>query len=118
MVNVVAALVEIIVGVILLAPVLWLVGRTVVGKTASLMHAVWIVVLGVIINTILGALIQGLLGLLVTLVVWIGLIKHFFKTNWSKAAIVGIVATVVLAIIAVVLALVGFGAIIGLGALA
>jgi hypothetical protein len=118
MVNIAAVIVEIIVGVIILAPVLWLVGRAMVGKTASLMHAIWIVVLGVIINAILGAYVQGLLGLLVTLVVWIALIKHFFKTNWSKAAIVGILATIVLAIIVIVLAVIGFGAIVGLGALA
>jgi hypothetical protein len=118
MVSIVAVIVEIIVGVIILAPVLWLVGRAMVGKTTSLMHSVWIVVLGVIINTVLGALVQGLLGLLITLVVWIALIKHFFKTSWSKAAIVGIVATIVLAVIAILLAIIGFGAIIGLGALA
>ena len=118
MVNALAAIVDIIVGVIILAPVLWLVGRAMIGKSASLVHAVWIVVLGVIINTIFGALVQGILGLLITLVVWVGLIKHFFKTSWGKAAIVGIVATIVLAIIAIALALIGFGAIIGLGALA
>jgi hypothetical protein len=118
MVNVVAAVVEIIVGVIILAPVLWLVGRATVGKTASLVHAVWIVVLGVIIDTVLGALVQGLLGFLITLVVWVCLIKYFFKASWSKAAIVGIVATVVLAIIVILLAVIGFGAIVGLGALA
>lgn len=118
MVSVVAVIVDIIVGVIILAPVLWLVGRAMIGKTASLVHAIWIVILGVIINTILGALVQGLLGLLITLLVWVALIKHFFKTSWSKAAIVGIIATVVLAIIAVLLAIIGFGAIIGLGALA
>ncbi len=118
MVSIVAVIVEIIVGVIILAPVLWLVGRAMVGKTASLVHSVWIVVLGVIINTILGAFVQGLLGLLITLVVWVALIKHFFKASWSKAAIVGIVATIVLAIIAIALAIIGFGAIIGLGALA
>jgi len=118
MVNGLALVLDIIVGVIILGPVLWLVGRAMVGKTASFMHSIWIVVLGVIINAILGALVQGLLGLLITLVVWVGLIKHFFKTSWSKAAIVGIVATVILAIIAVVLAIIGFGAIVGLGALA
>src|SRR5208337_3982500 len=105
MVSILAVIVEIIVGVIILAPVLWLVGRAMVGKTASLWHAIWIVVLGVIINTVLGVFVQGLLGLLITLVVWVALIKHFFKTNWSKAAIVGIVATVVLAIIAIALAI-------------
>jgi hypothetical protein len=118
MVNIGAVLVDIIVGVVILAPVLWLVGRALVGKTASLMHAVWIVVLGVVINAILGALIQGLLGLLITLVIWVALIRHFFKTNWGKAAVVGIIATILLAIIAVILAIIGFGAIIGLGALA
>jgi len=118
LVNILGVIVEIIVGVVILAPVLWLVGRAVAGKTASLVHAVWIVVLGVIINEILGALVQGLLGLLITLVVWIALIKHFFQTSWSKAAIIGIVATIVLAIIVVVLALIGLGAVIGLGALA
>jgi hypothetical protein len=118
MVIILAFIVEITVGVIILAPVLWFVGRAIIGKTASLMHAVWIVVLGVIINTALGALIQGLLGLLITLVVWVALIKHFFKASWSKAAIVAIVATIILAIIAIALAVIGFGAIIGLGALA
>ena len=118
MVNLVAVVAEIVAGVIILAPVLWIVGRAIVGKTASLIHAAWIVVLGVIINTVLGAFVQGLLGLLITLVVWIGLIKHFFQASWSKAAIVGIVATVALAIIVIVLAMIGLGAIIGLGALA
>ena len=115
MVSITATIVEIVVGAIILAPVLWLVGRAIVGKTASLMHAIWIVVLGVIINAVLGALVHGLLGLLVTLVVWVALIKEFFKASWGKAAIVGIVAIIVLAIIAVVLAALGFSALVGLG---
>lgn len=57
----------------------------------------------VIIDAVLGALVHGLLGLLVTLVVWVALIKEFFKASWGKAAIVGIVAIIVLAIIAIVL---------------
>jgi len=118
MVSITAVIVEIIVGAIILAPVLWLVGRAIVGKSASLMHAVWIVVLGVIINAVLGAFVHGLLGLLVTLVVWVALIKQFFKTGWGKAAVVGIVAIIVLAIIAIVLAALGFAALIGLGGLA
>jgi hypothetical protein len=115
MVSITATIVEIIVGAIILAPVLWLVGRAIVGKTASFMHAIWIVVLGVIINAVLGALVHGLLGLLVTLVVWVGLIKTFFKASWGKAAIVGLVAIIVLAIIAIVLAALGFAALVGLG---
>ena len=118
MVSITAMIVEIVVGAIILAPVLWLVGRAMVGKTASFMHAVWIVVLGVIVNTVLGMFVHGLVGLAVTLVVWVALIKQFFKTSWSKAAIVGIVAIVVLAIIAIVLAALGFGVLMGLGRVA
>jgi len=114
MASITAVILEIIVGAIILAPVLWLVGRAIVGKTASLMHAVWIVVLGVIINAILGMFVHGLLGLLVTLVLWLVLIKQFFATSWGKAALVAIVAVVVLAIIAVILAFLGIGALAGL----
>ena len=118
MVSIAATIAEIIVGAIILAPVLWLVGRAIVGKTASFMHAIWIVVLGVIINAVLGAFVHGLVGLLVTLVVWVFLIKEFFKTGWVKAAVVGIVAIIVLAIIAIVLAALGFAALAGFAGLA
>lgn len=117
MVSITAVILDIIVSAIILAPVLWLVGRAMVGKTASFMHAIWIVVLGVIINAILGAYVHGLLGLVVTLIVWVALIKQFFRTGWGKAAIVGIVAIIVLAIIAIVLAALGFAALMGLGGL-
>ena len=62
----------------------------------------------------LGAFVQGLLGFVVTLVVWVALIKEFFKASWGKAVIVGIVAIIVLAIIAVVLAALGIGVLAGL----
>jgi hypothetical protein len=45
------------------------------------------------------------LGLLVTLIVWVWLIKHFFDTGWSKAALVGIIALVALATVTAALAL-------------
>lgn len=113
MVSSTALIVEVIVGAIILAPVLWLVGRAIVGKAASLIHALWMVILGVI-NAILGMFVHGLLGLLVTLVLWLVLIKQFFATSWGKAALVALVAVVVLAIIAVILAVLGIGALAGL----
>lgn len=106
MVSLTSLLGEIIVDVILVAPFLWLVGRAMVGKEkAKFRDALWIVVLGVIINAVLSMFVSGLLGLLVTLVVWVWLIKHFFATGWGKAALVGIIALVALAIVTVVLAL-------------
>ena len=106
MVSLTSLLGEIIADVILIAPFLWLVGRAMVGKEkAKFTDALWIVVLGVIINAVLSMFVSGLLGLLVTLVVWVWLIKHFFDTGWGKAALVGIIALIALAIVTAALAL-------------
>jgi hypothetical protein len=112
-----AIVLEIIVASIIIAPILWLVGRALVGKKASLGHAIWIVVLGVVINAILHSFIHGFLGFIVTLIVWVALIKYFFQTGWGHAIIVGIVAIVVLVIIVIVLAALGLAALAGMAGL-
>jgi len=56
-------------------------------------------------------------NLTVTLIVWVGLIKHFFDASWGKAILIGIVAIIVLVIVAFVLTLLGAAALIGLGGL-
>jgi hypothetical protein len=109
---------QIIVSVIIISPILWLVGRSMVGGAkAKFTDAIWIVVLGVIINVILGTFVHGTIGFIVTLIVWIALIKHFFDAGWGKAILIGIIAIIVLIIIAFVLAFLGIAAIAGLGGL-
>ena len=116
--DIMGTIIQVIVGVIILAPVLWLVGRARVGKEkAKFTDAIWIVVLGIVINAVLGALNLGLLGLIVTLVVWIALIRHFFDAGWGKAILIGIVAIIVLVVIAFVLVLLGVTALAGLAGL-
>jgi hypothetical protein len=73
--------------------------------------------LGVIINVILGTFVHGTIGFIVTLIVWIALIKHLFDAGWGKAILIGIIAIIVLIIIAFVLAFLGIAAIAGLGGL-
>jgi len=118
MVDLVSLAIQIIVGVIILSPVLWLVGRAMVGKEkAKVTDAIWIVVLGIVINAILGAYIHGLLGFVVTLIVWVALIHHFFDAGWGKSILIGIIAIIVLVVIVFILALLGFAAVAGLGGL-
>jgi len=105
---------EIVVGVIIVAPALWLAGKIITGKE-KFSHAIFIVVLGVVANAILGIFVHGLLGLVVTLALWVALIRHFFETTWVKSAFVAIVATVVLAVVVVVLVALGIGALAGYG---
>jgi hypothetical protein len=109
---------QIIVSVIIVSPILWLVGRSMVGGAkARFTDAIWIVVLGIVINTILGTFVHGAIGFIVTLIVWIVLIRHFFDAGWGKAILIGIIAIIVLIIIAFVLAFLGIVAIAGLSSL-
>ena len=115
-VSLTGLLIQIIVSVIIVAPILWLVGRGLVGGAkAKFTDAIWIVALGIIINSFLGAYVHGLLGFIVTLIIWLALIKHFFDAGWLMALAIAIIAIIVLGIIAIILAALGFAFIAGLG---
>lgn len=114
--DIVGLLIQIIVSTIIVAPILWLVGRALAGKDkAKFTDAIWIVVLG----TVIGALINwfagnlGWIGTIIMIVVWLALIKHFFDCGWLKALAIAIIAIIVYIIIffilLAILAIIGFG---------
>jgi hypothetical protein len=122
--DIIGLLIQIVVAIIVIAPILWLVGRAIAGKqNAKFTDAIWIVVLGIIIGAVVGYFINGitafggLIASIIMLFVWLGLIKHFFDCGWLKAFAIAIIAVIVFVIIAFVLALIGIGIGIGLGAL-
>jgi len=105
-----ALVVQIIVGVIVVAPVLWLAGRGLVGKEkARFTDAIWIVVLGSVIGAVVGAFVGSLLAAVIMFIVWLWLIKHFFDCGWLKALVIAIVAVIIFVVILAVLAIIGFG---------
>jgi small-conductance mechanosensitive channel len=112
MVDLVSLAISVVVGIIILSPVLWLVGRWLVGKEkAKFTDAILIVVIGLVVNAIIGWILTGwlsVIGWIVMLIVWLYLIKHFFDCGWLKALLIAIVAVIVFIIIGVVLALIGF----------
>ncbi|MBO3839361.1 MAG: hypothetical protein QXS66_01825 [Thermoproteota archaeon] len=102
-----ALLIQIIVEIIIVAPVLWIAGRLIVGKEkAKFTDAIWIVVLGVILGAVVGAFLHGLIGALVSFIVWLALIKHFFDCGWLKAFIVAVLAAIIFIIIAVIIGII------------
>ncbi|NLD66123.1 MAG: hypothetical protein GX648_06065 [Crenarchaeota archaeon] len=111
-------IIQIVVAAIVLAPVLWIVGKLFVGKNkAKFTDALWIGVLGVVIGAVVGWLLPGWLGLLgglIMIVVWLLLIKHFFDCGWLKAIVIAIVAWIIYfiisLIISVILVLIGLSA--------
>jgi hypothetical protein len=114
--DVVGLLVQIVVSTIIIAPILWLVGRALVGKDkAKFTDAVWIVVLGTVIGAVVGAVAVGWgwVGPIIMIVVWLALIKHFFDCGWIKALVIAIIAVIIFVIIffilVAILVLLGLG---------
>jgi len=100
--------IHVIVNAILLTGVLWISGRLLAGKDkAKFTDALWIAVLGTVIADVLGIFVVGIIATLIVLFVWIALIKHFFDCGWLKAIAIGIVAIIMLIVIAAILALLG-----------
>jgi hypothetical protein len=106
----VALLIQIVLGTIIVAPVLWLAGRALVGKEkAKFTDAVWIVFLGTVIGALVGAYIGGIVAAVIMFVVWLALIKHFFDCGWIMAFAIALIAVIIFIVIVAVLALIGIG---------
>ena len=113
-VDLVALLISIIVNTIIISPALWLSGRAIVGKgKAKFTDAIWIVVLGTVISTFFGAFLSdiigfsGLIATVILLLLWLGLVKHFFDCGWLKAFVVSILAVIIFVVIIAILAVIG-----------
>ena len=106
----VSLLIQIVVAAVILAPVLWLVGKLFVGRDkAKFTDALWIAVLGVVIGAVVGFLLPGwgaLLGILIMIIVWIALISHFFDCGWLKAIVIAVIAGIIYLIISLILSLI------------
>ena len=108
--DLIALLIQIVVGVIIIAPILWLAGRALAGKDkAKFTDAIWIVVLGTVIGAVVSAFVGGLIAALIMFIVWLALIKHFFDCGWLMAFAIAVIAVIIFVVIAVVLALIGIG---------
>ena len=108
--DLIALLIQIIVGTVILAPVLWLAGRALVGKEkAKFLDAVWIILFGAVIGAVIGAFIGGLVAAIIMFIVWLALIKHFFDCGWLMALAIAIIAVIIFVIIVAVLAFIGIG---------
>jgi hypothetical protein len=109
-------IIQIIVNIIILAPVLWISGRLLAGKDkAKFTDALWIVVLGTLIGGFFQYLFTGIIAAIIVLFIWLALVKHFFDTGWLRAFVIAVVAILIWIVIAVIIGLIVGVAIIGGG---
>jgi uncharacterized membrane protein YvlD (DUF360 family) len=100
--------IQIVVAAVILAPILWIVGRFFVGgQKAKFSDALWIGVLGVIIGAVIHFVLPGilgtLLGTLIMIVVWLALITHFFDCGLLKGLAIAIIAGIIYWIVTLIL---------------
>jgi len=114
-INLDALVIQIIVNIILLAPVLWITGRLLVGKEkAKFTDALWIVILGTLISAAFQYLFgSGIIASIILLIILLGLVKHFFDCGWLKALAIAIVAILIWIVIAIIVGMILGLAIIG-----
>jgi len=109
-INLDVLVIRIIISTIIIAPVLWLSGRALVGKEkAKFTDAVWIVVLGTVIGALFGALFVGFIAFIIQLLIWLALVRYFFDCGWLKALAISILAVIIFAVIVVILVIIGIG---------
>ena len=90
-------IISLILSVIIISPILWIAGRSMVSKDkAKFTDAIWIVIIGVILGSIVGRLVHGWIGIIVSLLLWVFLIKHFFDAGWGKAILISIIAVIII----------------------
>jgi len=101
--------IDLVIKIIILAPALWLSGRAIAGKDkAKFLDAVLIIILGTVIGGIFSYFgIIGIIALIVQLLIWLGLVKHFFDTGWLNAFVISVLAVIILVVIGFILGLVG-----------
>lgn len=106
--GVISYLISLIISVVIISPILWIAGRSLVSKDkAKFTDAIWIVFIGVILGFLVGRLVHGLIGIIISLLLWVFLIKHFFDAGWVKAILISIVAVLLMFIIVLILAFFG-----------
>ncbi len=108
--NLTALLIQILAGVIVVAPVLWLSGRVLVGgEKAKFTDAMSIVIIGVLLEAVVNSLFSGLIASIIMIIVWLALIKHFFDCGWLRAFLIALIAVIIFIVIIVILSLIGIG---------
>jgi len=95
------------VNLLVLAVVLYLAGLIVVGKKRALISDAFIIsLLGTVLSTIFFLFIPyNLIALLLSIFVWLLLIKRLYETRWLSAIAVGILAIIIFLVVTILLAL-------------
>lgn len=99
------ALMTFVVNLIVMTVVFYVAGVIVVGKKRALLSDAFVIsLLGTILYAICNLFIPWIwIGLVVSFIVWLLLIRHYYETGWLGALAVAILAVVILIVVRFIL---------------
>ena len=97
------AVTDFIVRLLILTVVFYIAGIIVVGKRRALFSdALVISLLGTAVGIICDFFFPSLIGAILSLLVWLLLIRHYYETGWLGALAVGILAVIIAVVMSIV----------------
>jgi len=108
-----------IMNLIIMTIVFYVAGIIVVGKRRALLGDAFVIsLLGTVVGNICLLFFPTIIGLLLSLLVWLLLIRHYYETGWLGALAVAILAVIIFVVVLIILGLVLGVTILLLGSLA
>ena len=99
------AVILFIVDLIVMTIVFYVAGVIVVGKRRALFSDAFVIsLLGTVVGNICSLFFPTVIGWILSLIVWLLLIRHYYETGWLGALAVAILAVIVYVVILVILA--------------
>jgi hypothetical protein len=96
-----------IVSLIVLTIIFYIAGRVVVGEKKALFSDAFVIsLLGTIVMNVCLSFFHPLVGAILSLIVWLLLIRHYYETGWLGAIAVGLMAVIVSIVIAILLGII------------
>jgi hypothetical protein len=107
--QLVGQLVNFVIGLIILTIVFYIAGRAVVGKKRALFSDAFVIsLLGTTVAIVVGFFMPDmpLISLILSLIVWLLLIKRYYETGWLGALAVAILAVIIYVVVGLILFLI------------
>jgi len=96
-----------IMNLIIMTIVFYVAGIIVVGKRRALFSDAFVIsLLGTVVGNICLLFFRPIIGLFLSLIVWLLLIRHYYETGWLGALAVAILAVIVFVVILFILGLI------------
>jgi hypothetical protein len=101
------ALISFVVNLLVLTVVFYIAGVIVVGRKRALLSDAFVIsLLGTVVNSICLVFFPPLIGLILSLIIWLLLIRRYYETGWLGALAVGILAVIVSVVVLVILGII------------